>query len=658
MTATISISTSRISGVAPLSVHFDATATTSTQTTRPFHELSYYWDCDDAAETYSGGKSGACHAHVFDQPGSYVVLLYVVEPDGSITTSAVPVTVTDPDTVFAGTATVCVSTDGDFTGAPAGSTQVTSSDFDAMLAAHLASNKRVLFKRGQTFTASAGSTFNDNTGPSCVGAFGTGTSPDSRGIFANNPIVNVAFDGPPMRFGSTGQDCNDARIMDLELAYTNGGTVPSMTTVDRRAEHLLFYRIKADGFRTSYSLGHEGPDSVGVAINRYVCVANCDHQDQRNYGCYFSGDDCAILNSNFVRTDFSTTDHEHVMRFPVWTKLVVSGNNIDGPNTDKSNVTLRARTYTGSDAEISRYCVFSDNTVPVTITWALHFGTGSASRDERVEHLLCERNFFEVQDSVRTQNFGTTVYCSGQQATFRNNKFGMLSTTVTESTSITVAQRGAGTPNPTGVAVYHNTFRSDQTWARHYFANAQAHDGGNVPVTNNLLYAPNCGDLRQAQNFATATTNYTGATPDFVSPTDWSIGASSGALGYGSPVPVLDDYAHPYGGVRDASTPDAGAYEFGTFSPPSGGGGGGGGGTASDNYVYNDNTDNEFSAGVSADTVFTAINGFTVSGAGTVTVYMEGDGAAIEFTVPAGVFVPVRAVRMVPGTATGVRVFW
>ena len=33
----------RFSGVAPLAVFFDATATTATATTRPFHDLEYRW---------------------------------------------------------------------------------------------------------------------------------------------------------------------------------------------------------------------------------------------------------------------------------------------------------------------------------------------------------------------------------------------------------------------------------------------------------------------------------------------------------------------------------------------------------------------------------------------------------------------------------------
>lgn len=565
MAITVSLAQSRTSGVAPLNVHFDATGTTSTETSRPFHELEYRWDWDDDAnETYSGGKTGAVACHVFDQPGTYTVALMVEEEDGSTASDTVSITVTNPDTVFATTDTICFSNDTDFTGAPTGATEVTTADFDAACATYLADGKRLLFKRGDTFTASTGTTLDFNTSAVSIGAFGTGTSPDARGIFTNNPLVNVAFDGPPLRLGSTNNECLDTRVSDLEFAYTGGGIVSSLTTMDWRSENLLFYRCKAAGFVTMFNLGHEIPDLNTIDLNRYICVANGDYSDLRNYGVYWSGNDTAVLNNSFVRTDFSTTDHEHVLRFPVWTKLVVSGNYLAGPNDDKSTSTLRARTY-ATEADVSEYAVYSDNELAVTITWALHLGTGSASRDERVRDVLVERNFFEVIDDARTQNFGTSIQVTCTEVTIRNNKFGMLSTTVTEVTGIAIQQRGPGTElTPTGVSVYHNTYNSSVTWTRCYFVNASAHTGGNVPVTNNLLYAPNCGDFREAVNSATAANNYTGATPDFVSASDWNIGASSGAIEYGTPVAVRTDYD---GDARDLTLPDAGAFEYDSTPP-------------------------------------------------------------------------------------------
>ena len=108
---------SRVSGVAPLYVFFDATATTAVATSRPFHELEYQWDFGDAASgswTSTPGMpnlsrnqaTGPMAAHVFEAPGTYTVNLTVLDGAAAATRS-VQITVTDPNTVFAGN-TLCV----------------------------------------------------------------------------------------------------------------------------------------------------------------------------------------------------------------------------------------------------------------------------------------------------------------------------------------------------------------------------------------------------------------------------------------------------------------------------------------------------------------------------------------------------------------------
>ncbi|MBP7822680.1 MAG: hypothetical protein KA034_02610, partial [Candidatus Moranbacteria bacterium] len=74
---TPSLSPSRTSGVAPLSVFFDASGTTASTTTLPFHELDYSWNFgDDDTATWTYGTRpgvnkknrayGPESAHVFE----------------------------------------------------------------------------------------------------------------------------------------------------------------------------------------------------------------------------------------------------------------------------------------------------------------------------------------------------------------------------------------------------------------------------------------------------------------------------------------------------------------------------------------------------------------------------------------------------------------
>src|SRR5262245_45132397 len=71
---TVQLSPSRTNGVAPLAVFFDATGTTATSTTRPFHDLDYTWTFGDPASgsRSTSGRSknqakGAVAAHVFEK---------------------------------------------------------------------------------------------------------------------------------------------------------------------------------------------------------------------------------------------------------------------------------------------------------------------------------------------------------------------------------------------------------------------------------------------------------------------------------------------------------------------------------------------------------------------------------------------------------------
>src|SRR4030067_2638800 len=57
VTITPSNDPSRFYGVAPMAVFFDASGTTSTATTRPFHDLEYRWDFGDPAGSPVSGTT-------------------------------------------------------------------------------------------------------------------------------------------------------------------------------------------------------------------------------------------------------------------------------------------------------------------------------------------------------------------------------------------------------------------------------------------------------------------------------------------------------------------------------------------------------------------------------------------------------------------------
>src|SRR4030065_2651648 len=179
----LSLVPARTSGVAPLAVFFDASATTDTGVTnRPFHDLEYTWSFGDASSgTWASGAqpgvssknsaTGPVAAHVFETPGTYTVTLTAFDGTNSATTNTT-ITVQDPNTVFAGSNTICFSTSGTFTGCPSGATHTTTSNFVTAIA-NQTTSKRLLFRRGETFTEASTAAITV-TGPGIVGAFGIG----------------------------------------------------------------------------------------------------------------------------------------------------------------------------------------------------------------------------------------------------------------------------------------------------------------------------------------------------------------------------------------------------------------------------------------------------------------------------------------------------
>jgi hypothetical protein len=150
---------------------FDATSTTSTTAgLSTFRQISYVFNFDDdRGQTWTvSGKpkntevGGPLAAHVFDLPGTYVVKLRATDPAGAFSDTTVTITVSDPNVVYAGTKTVCVSPTSNYSGCPSGSAQQTNYPSTW-------NGKRVLLHRGESFGAISIQDGNTNVQ---VGAYG------------------------------------------------------------------------------------------------------------------------------------------------------------------------------------------------------------------------------------------------------------------------------------------------------------------------------------------------------------------------------------------------------------------------------------------------------------------------------------------------------
>ena len=225
----LSLVPARTSGVAPLAVFFDASATTDIGVTdRPFHDLEYTWSFGDPSSgTWASGAqpgvssknsaTGPVVAHVFETPGTYTVTLTAFDGANTATTTT-NITVQDPDVVFAGTNTICVGATALPTagtgGCPAGAIAISTNNFAASINTYQATNKRILFQRGDTFSVPTSAAIT-STGPGILGAFGTGAKP-----YISIPVIGAWATAIKFFAG-------DWRVMDLALDATGSVDCPA-----------------------------------------------------------------------------------------------------------------------------------------------------------------------------------------------------------------------------------------------------------------------------------------------------------------------------------------------------------------------------------------------------------------------------------------------
>lgn len=467
----VSLVASRTSGVAPLYVHFDATGTVASGIEHPFHELGYVWDFDDTGAgtwTISGrskeSATGAIAAHVFDLPGTYTVRLTVFEPSGSTSTDTVVITVEDPDDVYSGENTVCVSNGDSFDGCPAGALQVgNTNDFGETLSANIGSGKRVLFRRGDTFQSSTGVSMSF-IGPSTVGAFGSGEL----------PVVNA--DTSVISF-SDGSLLDDARIMDLDM---RGSGSSRMMGANDMVSNILIYRVRGTGF-------HQGIQFAVTSSHTFIAAVDCDIEEigagSGGNIVYATGDNMAWLGNRFV----DSMDGEHVLRLSYSNKTVVAHNHLEGAADDKLELTMRCEVY---DGPACRYWIVSDNTFVSGLSeWISGFGNGSAGHADQTNDVIIERNYYRLSGP----NSYAYLLVFADEATVRNN---ILDLTGNVGLGVSLQRLGDEGPHTNNWA-FNNTCYSADDASEKTCVRIDAEVSQSV-AANNLLVAPGVTTKRVA----------------------------------------------------------------------------------------------------------------------------------------------------------------
>ena len=281
---------------APLYVHFDATATTSSIAgDNAFRDLLFEWDFGDpqsgnwATNGLPRNRAiGGMAGHVFERSGTYTVKLTVTDRAGGSNTTTRTIVVQNPDTFWAAN-TACVSSSGNFTGCPSGAAQVASGDFTASMQSRVAAgSRRILFRRGETFVAnSCYGTPNQRT-EALVSAFGTGAQPVIQ-IAPGNTDCAMRLNGSSVDTATSG----GWRVVDLRVT-SPGATNPAWGFKTSFVfDELLLYKMDIGPTGFGFNVG---PDQSGLnTAHKFYAVV--DTQLRGNTGtpvsnpgsCYFGG---------------------------------------------------------------------------------------------------------------------------------------------------------------------------------------------------------------------------------------------------------------------------------------------------------------------------------------------------------------------------------
>ncbi|MEK6677053.1 MAG: PKD domain-containing protein [Planctomycetota bacterium] len=551
----------RTTGVAPLGVMFDAVGAASGVLQPPvvngradYASFTYQWIFGDNPQArwstdnrIKNEAFGQVAGHVFESPGTFTVTLTVTEPNGSPHAYQQQIVVQDPEVVYANSSnataerTYYLATEGN--DANNGSFNQPFRTWDFARGRLFASNgpRRLLLKRGQTFTHVATFVIRDRQGPFTIGAYGTGV----------NPIVHHnGTSGEVLTLEAT---TTNVRVMDVDFTGSAVGYAmrPGTETVVLRSRFTNF----GNAISTSDLFGNR-------ARNFFV---DCQILGSDRYGIYYNfGQHVAVLG-----TLIENVNAEHLLRCYL-THSVISHNIFRGGHTNKHQLkfvgyfpTGNPERAPGTATETVEHSIISDNRFenPGAVSWMITIGPVDQGKDQRIENLLFERNFMRAGPNTVAMLYGNNRY-----VTVRNNVFDGTGGPAGGVSAVRLAQRGIE-PAPIGYNVFNNTmYRSDSGDLVGVDINSVAQ---NTQVKNNLVSAPNSSVMTGGGQGLIADHNVLSGNPAFTNPAagDFSLRTGSVAIDAGANLSsVLFDYQggqRPYDGNGTGGPQwDAGAFEF------------------------------------------------------------------------------------------------
>jgi hypothetical protein len=454
---TLDVQASRVAGAAPLAVQFNASATKhSNSAVQPFRQVFYEWDFGERAAGRNPGHwrhgisealstplskdedcCSAITAHVYDVPGTYTATVTARDRFGNVATKSLSITVRDPNDVWPGSATVCVSASGSFSGCPSGARQVKTSDFAAALQSHCRVDGntpvRCLFRRGDRFVANKET--RTGAGPHHIGAFGSGA----------DPVIDHSNNTDSSLITPT---ANDVRIANLRVTRTKTAdhTTFVRASTGTTANHVLIYRNDADGSNQIFSSGTLTCDH---GVNGYwFIVENAigpTRYSNNGNNIMWAGRRQSFMGNHVRKAESSPGGADgHQMRIQCLQEFYIGHNTFSPGNSPGATITLRTPRHDreggiGDLCAKDRDCVVPPdhpgcsqrnvvtgnyvNLDEYPLAGSGGFGVSSASFDGCIQDNVIERHYVKAdQSGAEGEDEGTRRGFSyaGRRGTFRN----------------------------------------------------------------------------------------------------------------------------------------------------------------------------------------------------------------------------------------------
>jgi PKD repeat protein len=561
----------RTAGVAPLAVFFDTVndSTTSAPTfawasgvTQPsdMEGSNWSWDFGDStAGTWAQtGKSrntatGYTAAHVYETPGTYTVTLTVTDPAGTASDR------------YTQTITVSAFKGSTFYAAAGARGNGLSPSTPGSLSAGVAylnagSGRRLLIRRGDTFNLGTSQYIISGAGPGIIDAYADGTA----GHTANDPVPvltsNRTATGAVIQI-----QANDWRVMNLDMRGPNATSFgasavcynPGLPIAD-----MLVMRLKASG-GWFVAFGSDDPygSTVGTPEDRifYVEVESSGSYSMEGY---LGARRLALLGNYFHDTQAS-----HNFRSYQAHKAVLSNNKFSAPGISNRHTLKLHSEATGLGYAESRWISITDNIFSAGpySSWNVSIGPENAQSDERVSHVIYERNHNIGGPATSLDLEGSSAY-----TIVRNNIF-EAGTRADDYCGVSYTRRGVE-PVPENIRIFNNTFYKTTKNLNGSTVNGVRIDPQaiNAHVRNNLVVMTGGGGTATAVSGGggkgwTASNNLLVTNPATSVFTDrsgghFTLSGNSPAIGAGMMLPeVHEDFMRA---ARSAGTRcDLGAYK-------------------------------------------------------------------------------------------------